>query len=206
MKRTLGVLLIVLATLCASTQGMAGAPSPEVADSPAELLDQPARAWSFDRWLRTRPLTLESLRGKVVLTRWFNEDCHYCESTLPQLEALQKRYGAKGLVVVCVFHPKPRRHVRDKHIIEVANRLGWTGPIAVDERWTTLERWWLAGNPERNWTSVSFLIDQAGVVRWAQTGGEYHPSEDPRHARCARQYGDLDAVLQKLLAEKRATN
>jgi len=207
MKRTFWMAFALAATLCAPL-GAAAAPaySPDQADSPANLLDQPALAWTFDRWIRTQPLTQESLRGKVVLIRWFTEECHYCQSTLPQLEKLQARYGDRGLVVLCVFHPKPRRHVSDKHILKVANRLGWSGPIAVDEQWTTLERWWLEGNPERNWTSVSFLMDQAGVVRWAHSGGEYHPTDDPRHARCARQYAELDATLEKLLAEKRVAN
>ena len=222
MKRTLWMLCTVLAALCtglpaaaaadapaaatATATATAPSPSPDEADSPADLLDRPARSWTFDRWIRTPPLTQESLRGKVVLLRWFTEDCHYCQSTLPQLEKLRTRYGAQGLVVICVFHPKPQRHLSDKHILAVANRLGWSGPLAIDEHWSTLERWWFDGHPERNWTSVSFLMDRAGIVRWAHSGGEYHPSDDPRHARCARQYADLDTVLQKLLAEEHAGN
>ena len=175
-------------------------PSPEEADSPAELLNHPARAWSFDRWLRSRPLSQESLRGKVVLIRWFTEGCRYCRTTLPEIEALRTRYGARGLVVIGVFHPKPRRHLSDAHILAVANDLGFGGPIAVDERWSTLERWWLNGHPERNWTSVSFLIDTEGVVRWAHSGGEYHPSTDPRHAICAAQAAELEDRIRELLA------
>ena len=208
MKRTLRLLLALVAMACTALPARAAnvCPSPDEADSPAELLGRPARAWTFDRWIRTAPITQESLRGKVVLVRWFTEDCHYCKSTLPQLEALQKQYGRDGLVVLTAFHPKPQRHLSDKYILRVANQLGWSGPVAVDERWTTLDRWWLQGHPERNWTSVSFLIDQAGVVRWAHSGGEYHPSDDPRHAPCARQYAELEALLQKLLAEPRAAN
>lgn len=178
--------------------------SPAEADSPASVLDLPARAWSFDRWLRTKPMTQQQLRGKVVLTRWFTEECHYCEGTLPELEKLRQRYGDDGLVVIGVFHPKPMRPVRDARILKLANRLGFRGPLAVDERWSTLERWWLDGHPERNWTSVSFLMDQDGVVRWVHTGGEYHPGEDPRHRGCARQYDELVATIDRLLVEPRA--
>src|SRR5262245_52491464 len=48
------------------------APSPATpgdADSPAMVLDQPARAWTFTRWVDTKPMTLEGLRGRVVLVR-----------------------------------------------------------------------------------------------------------------------------------------
>ena len=198
MKRTMWFAMILAATLCAPPVALADR-SPDDADSPADVLDRPARAWTFDRWIGSAPLTQESLRGRVVLLRWFTEGCGYCESTLPAIEGLRAKYGAQGLVVIGVFHPKPQRHLSDAHILAVAKRLGFSGPLAVDERWSTLERWWLDANAERNWTSVSFLVDQAGVVRWAHSGGEYHPSTDPKHARCALQYAGLEAKIRELL-------
>lgn len=205
MKRTPPVIaLLALLTLLIAPLGVpavhAEAPSSE-ADSPAGVLDQPARAWSFDRWIRTAPMTQQELRGKVVLLRWWTNGCHYCQSTLPELEALRTRYGAHGLVVIGVFHPKPQRHVQDRWVAAVADSLGFHGPLAVDERWSTLERWWLDGHPDRNWTSVSFLIDAKGVVRWVHTGGEYHPSDDPRHRTCDLESRELEKTIQALLAD-----
>ena len=173
-------------------------------DSGAERIGRPAPRWEFDRWIGTRPLTLERLRGKVVLLRWWTEDCHFCAQTLPVLERLRERDAADGLVVIGVYHPKPRRKVDDRHILEVARRLGFSPPIAVDEQWSTLERYWLAGHPERDWTSVSFLIDRDGVIRWVHGGGEYHPSRDPRHARCDLQYRGLETALATALARREA--
>ena len=188
----------------AEADSPAGAQSPADADSPAEILDQPARAWSFDRWVDGGPLALDSLRGKVVLLRWFNTGCRYCANTLPGLEALRTRYAAQGLVVVGAFHPKPMHAVSDAQVRRAARELGFHGPVAVDERWTTLRRWWLDGHPDRNWTSVSFLIDRDGVVRWAQGGGEYHPSRDPRHARCDASYAELERTIRRLLDDRAA--
>jgi len=171
----------------------------DAVDSPADLLDKPARAWSFTRWIDVKPLTLEGLRGKVVLVRWFSPECRYCQATLPSLEKLRKRYAAQGLVVVCVFHPKPVRKVTDAFVRDSARKLGFTGPVAVDEDWSTLNRWWLMNHPDRNWTSVSFLIDQQGVVRWGQGGGEYHPSSDPGHAACDARHAELERTIRRLL-------
>ena len=142
----------------------------------------------------------------MVLLRWWTEDCHYCATTLPELEALRRRHADQGLVVIGVFHPTPPHEVSDRHILAVARKLGFAGPIAVDREWTTLDRYWLAGHPERNWTSVSFLIDRDGVIRWVHGGGEYHPSDDPRHARCALQYHDLEQTLATVLAERPGTS
>ncbi len=178
----------------------------EEVDSPAELIGKPARVWTFTRWVDTAPLTLEGLRGKVVLVRWFSPGCQYCTNSLPSLEKLRKRYASQGLVVVCVYHPKPVRAVPDAEVRAAARKLGFTGPLALDEEWTTLNRWWLMNHPDRNWTSVSFLIDQKGIVRWGQGGGEYHPSEDPGHAACDARHTDLERTIRQLLGVASAAN
>ena len=177
-------------------------PSPaDDPDSGVELLDAPAPGWTFTRWIGP-PLSLAQLRGKVVLVRWWTEGCHFCANTLPELEALRRQHAAEGLVVVGVFHPKPPHAVSDRHILAVAKRLGFGGPIAVDRDWKTLDRYWLDGHPEHSWTSVSFLIDRNGIIRWVHGGGEYHRSGDPAHARCDLQYRELEATLATVLAER----
>ncbi len=169
-------------------------------DSGAEMLGRRAPEWSFERWVRGPALTPENLRGKVVLLRWWTDGCMYCAATLPGLERLRKRYGPEGLLVIGVYHPKPPRAVSDRDIVTNANRLGFKGPIAVDERWTTLQRYWLDGNPQRRFTSVSFLIDRDGLIRWVHGGGEYHPSTDPEHARCDLEYRGLVSAIEQALA------
>jgi hypothetical protein len=193
-------LSLLAATLGGTAPRAATDPARSDHDSGAELIGAPAREWSFDRWIGSRPLELAELRGKVVLLRWWTEGCHFCTETLPALEILRRRPEHRDLVVIGVFHPKPPRRVRDAHIQKTARRLGFTGPIAVDERWSTLERYWLDGHPERNWTSVSFLIDRDGVVRWVHGGGEYHASDDPRHRRCQVALDGLETALAAALA------
>ena len=168
------------------------------ADSGAEMVGRRAPAWSFERWIRSPALTPQDLRGKVVLLRWWTEGCDFCAATLPGLESLRQRYGEGGLVVIGVYHPKPPRAVRDRNIVAMANRLGFSGPIAVDQRWTTLDRYWLTGH-EREFTSVSFLIDRDGMIRWVQRGGEYHASADPKHAHCDAEYHGLVKTIEELL-------
>lgn len=175
-----------------------GRPDP---DSGVELLGRPAPSWTFDRWVRGGPLTPGGLRGKVVLLRWWTDGCHYCRATLPVLESLRREYP-RDLVVIGVYHPKPPRAVSDREVLAVARELGYGGVIALDREWRTLERYWLDANPERNWTSVSFLIDRQGVIRWVHGGGEYHPTDgDPKHARCETQYRELRAAIETALHE-----
>ena len=48
--------------------------------------------------IQAKPLTLASLRGKVVLIDFWTYSCINCLRTLPHLEAWDKAYRAKGLV------------------------------------------------------------------------------------------------------------
>jgi thiol-disulfide isomerase/thioredoxin len=182
----------------------ASTPVADDPDSPASVLGTAAPDWAFTRWVRGGPMTLERLRGKVVLVRWWTEGCHFCQATLPEIEALRKKYGPDGFVTVAVFHPKPPHEVSDRHVLEVAGELGYAGPVALDRDWVTLERYWLDGHPERNWTSVSFLIDREGVIRWAHGGGEYHLSSDPAHHVCDADAKQLESTIVELLAKKTA--
>jgi thiol-disulfide isomerase/thioredoxin len=179
----------------------AGAQDP---DSGADLIGTPAPEWTFTRWVRGPSHSLRSLRGKVILVRWWTEGCHFCQATMPVLERLRREHR-DDLVVVGVFHPKPPHEVSDRHILQVAGTLGFSGPVAFDREWKTLDRYWLGTNPERNWTSVSFLIDRDGVIRWVHGGGEYHPSDDPKHHACEVEYEDLERALEQALGKASET-
>jgi hypothetical protein len=47
---------------------------------------------------------------------------------------------------------------------------GFKFPVAVDRDWRTVKRWWLDGQ-RRDFTSVSFLLDGRGVIRFIHPGG-----------------------------------
>jgi thiol-disulfide isomerase/thioredoxin len=182
-----------------------GAPGASAAadgpDSGVEMLGRPAPAFAFARWLRTEPLTVASLRGQVVLVRFWTDNCRFCEHTLPAIEVLRQRWAERGLVVLGAYHPHEPKAVTDAFVLRWAKKHGFGGPIGVDEHWDTLERWWLDGHPERNWVSVSFLLDREGRVRWIHGGGEYHPSNEIRHRSCAKSHAELERVIEALLAE-----
>ncbi len=184
--------------------GMAACPTPDP-DSGAEMVGQSAPKWTFTRWIGPA-LSQEKLRGKVVLLRWWNVGCHYCEATLPEIESLRERYGKDGFVAIAVFHPKPPGPVKDADVRRWAEARGFHGTLAVDQEWTTLSRYWLAGHDERNWTSVSFLIDRDGKIAWVHGGGEYHHSTDPRHASCDRRATELEAKIAELLGKSGQTS
>lgn len=51
-------------------------------------------------WINSKPLTLESLKGKVVLIDFWTYSCINCQRTQPYLNAWYDKYEKDGLVIV----------------------------------------------------------------------------------------------------------
>ena len=135
----------------------------------------------IDRWLNSEPLTMDALRGKVVLIDFWTYSCINCLRTLPHVRAWDEAYRDDGLVIVGVHTPEfaferdadnVRRAVRD---LDVAY------PVALDNAYGTWTAW-----QNRYWPA-KYFVDRAGRLRYAHFGeGGYEESE---------------RVLRQLLAE-----
>ncbi len=160
-------------------------------DSLIGVIDQPAPPWQVSQWFNSPPLSLEQLRGKVVLVRWFmGPSCPFCSATAPTLRALHERYAAKGLAVIGMYHHKEETPLDPQQVEGWIKHYGYQFPVAIDKDWTTLRRWWLDGH-DRSYTSASFLIDKAGVVRRVHLGGTIATEGDDITAITA----DVDRLL-----------
>src|SRR6266851_4608323 len=57
-------------------------------------------------WLNTQPLTLEGLKGKVVLLEFWTFDCINCIRTLPHMSRLHRMYAGDRFVLIGVHSPE----------------------------------------------------------------------------------------------------
>lgn len=161
----------------------------------------PAPAWGELEWLGGEPLALEDLRGRVVLIRFWTDTCPFCRATAPALVEIDADYRDRGVTVVGMYHPKPRGSTRSSaEVGEVVAELGWRFPIALDLDWSVLDAFWLAQRA-RDYTSVSFVLDRRGVVRYVHPGPEFHPDGPPGHEDCRRDHQEIRDALDALLAE-----
>ena len=185
-----GILLLMLLSI---NQGL-------MAKEGDELIGKLAPEWGTLKWMNSQPLKLSELADKVVLIRWWTETCPFCSSSAPALNEFHDIFKEKGLVVVGMYHPKPPGPRRQKALEKAVKRLGFEFPIALDMDWSRLRRYWLSNSRQR-WTSVSFLIDKRGKIRYIHPGGEYYKGEDETRTDAERDYDELKAMIEKLIAE-----
>lgn len=160
-----------------------------------------APSWGEMAWIGSEPLALEDLRGRVVLIRFWTDTCPFCRATAPALVEIDADYRARGVTVIGMYHPKPRGTTRPAaEVAAVAEGFGWRFPVALDQGWAALDAFWLAHGP-RDYTSVSFVLDRRGVIRYVHPGGEFHPGGPVDHEACRRDYADVRAAIEALLAE-----
>src|SRR5690349_18573706 len=101
--RRLGIFVGLLLVAGAAVQAVDGA---NTARGRAVIGRNAPEFAGIDHWLNGPPLTMQALRGKVVLVDFWTYGCINCFHTLPHVEAWDKQYGEKGLTVIGVHTPE----------------------------------------------------------------------------------------------------
>jgi cytochrome c biogenesis protein CcdA/thiol-disulfide isomerase/thioredoxin len=126
-------------------------------------------------WLNTpgdKPITLASLRGKVVLVDFWTYSCINCQRSLPHVEAWYRRYHADGLDVIGVHSPEFAFEHVVSNVVAASHQLGVHYPIAIDNNHGTFNAY------ENNYWPADYLIDATGQIRNLENGeGNYGATE-----------------------------
>jgi thiol-disulfide isomerase/thioredoxin len=161
--------------------------SPLLVANPAR---RPAPTWKNESWLNAdMPLTLERLRGKVVLLNFWVFTCYNCTNTVPSLINFDRKYRSQGLALVGIHTPEfpPYAGEHDKaNVARALKQYGIEYPNAQDNDSKT---WNLYGI--RFWPSF-VLIDKKGAIRY-EGAGEFHLND--------ANYRMWDQRIRDLLAE-----
>ncbi len=169
-----------------------------------KLLNQPAPEFQLDEWVNSESLSIKDLKGKVVLVRWWLETCPYCKATAPSLNEFHEEYADDGLVIIGMYHPKPLgRTVSKEEVREFGDAKEFKFPLAIDQDWAVLNSYW-PKHIDMSYTSVSFLLDKEGVIRYIHPGGSYsvlgQPYNDPKWTK---DYHEIKANIKALLKEEK---
>lgn len=124
------------------------------------------------RWFNSKPLTLQSLRGKVVLLEFWTYSCINSLRTLPHLEAWYDAYHRYGLVIIGVHTPEFGFEHVASNVAAAIKRLGIRYPVVQDNNYAT---WDAYGNV---YWPAEYLIDRSGRIRHFELGeGGYGQTE-----------------------------
>lgn len=158
-------------------RGIAGSQKALNTDEDAEgvlnVLGYPApELIGITHWLNSEPLTLDELKGKVVLIDFWTYTCINCIRTLPHVQGWYEQYQDEGLVVIGVHSPEFEFEKDSANVQQAITQYGLTYPVAQDNDFAT----WQTYN-NRYWPA-EYLIDAEGNIRYTHFGeGEYDQTE-----------------------------
>jgi cytochrome c biogenesis protein CcdA/thiol-disulfide isomerase/thioredoxin len=124
------------------------------------------------RWINSEPLSLERLRGRVVLIDFWTYSCINCLRTLPHLKAWDEAYRDDGLTIVGMHAPEFAFERVPENVRTAVRKLGIRYPVALDNDFST---WTAYAN---QYWPAKYLIDRSGRIRYHHFGeGEYEETE-----------------------------
>ena len=126
-------------------------------------------------------MTLEKLRGRVVLVEFWTFGCYNCRNTLPSVKDWDTRYRDRGLTIIGVHTPETDSEYSLDNVRKEVPALGIKYPIVTDNDYKT----WKAYGVEA-WPTI-VVLDKQGRIRWLHVG--------------EGRYEETDNVIKTLLAE-----
>ena len=127
-------------------------------------------------WFNTpggAPLTMASLRGKVVLIDFWTYSCINCIRTQPYLKALYAKYHDKGLEIVGVHTPEFPFEKDAGNVKDAVESAGLDYPVVQDNDYTVWDSY------ANQYWPAEYFVDANGKVRYAHFGeGDYDHKEE----------------------------
>ncbi len=181
-QRTIACCLIGLAALPLLESHSGAAIPTTAADYPLpEFTHQQS-----DAWINSEPLTVNALKGKVVLVDVWTFGCWNCYRSFPWLKDLETRYADQGFQVIGIHTPEFDREKVRQNVIDKVHEFNLKHPVMIDNNFS----YWRALN-NHYWPSY-YLVDRQGIVRFHFVG-EMHKNTDKAKV--------IDQEIERLLAE-----
>lgn len=154
-------------------------------------LQEPVPAPEFthhgqEDWINSAPLTIDDLKGRVVLIDFWTFDCWNCYRSFPWLKAMEKRLARENFQVIGVHSPEFAHEKVRANIVAKVKEFGLDHPVMIDNDFS----YWRAMD-NRYWPAF-YILDQNGLIR-ATFVGETHEGDD----RARR----IEATVRDLLAQ-----
>ena len=124
-------------------------------------------------WINSSPLTLQELRGNVVLIDIWTYTCVNCIRTIPYIKEWYSRYQDQGLVIIGIHAPEFEFEKLTANVERSMIDLDISWPVAQDNNMKT---WDSYGNM---YWPAKYVLDKNGVVKYRHFGeGSYAETEN----------------------------
>lgn len=135
-------------------------------------------------YINTDSVTLEDLRGKVVLVDFWTYSCINCIRTIPYLNAWHEKYADDGLVILGVHTPEFEFEKDYNNVKAAVEKFEIKYPVAQDNDKGTWKAY------ENRYWPRKYLVDNEGYIRYDHIG--------------EGSYAETEKVIQSLLSERAA--
>lgn len=173
--------LAALAVACATGYAIAGLSGSGIT-APIQIAQARTTAPEFaglGQWFNSEPLTMQKLRGKVVMVDFWTYGCINCVRTLPYVTKLHEKYKDKGLVIVGVHTPEFPFERSASNVEAALKKHGITYPVAQDNNFGT----WRAYSNQ--YWPAQYIVDRNGQIVYTHAG--------------EGAYEEMDRLIGKLL-------
>ncbi|MEM7792147.1 MAG: TlpA disulfide reductase family protein [Verrucomicrobiota bacterium] len=108
--------------------------------------------WKLSGWQNSSPLSLEELKGKIIVLDFWATWCGPCIASIPHTNQIHEKYK-NDVVIIGVCHPKGSEKMND-----VAKEYSISYPIAVDKSGDTIRTYKVNGYPDY------YIFDRTGKL------------------------------------------
>lgn len=140
---------------------------------------------ALQNWVNSKPLTLDGLKGKVVLINFWTFGCVNCQNTLPHVKDLYAKYHDQGFEIVGIHAPEFGYEQEIANVRKAVKDDGIAWPVAQDNGFKTWRKY------KNGYWPAFYYLDRSGNVRHTHIG--------------EGKYAEQDAVVAALLAEPTPT-
>lgn len=129
----------------------------------ANVKPSPAAAPEFaaiEEWINSQPLTMESLRGQVVVVHFFAFGCINCIHNYPWYREWHDAYEGKGVTLVGIHTPETKTETDNALLRASLEKNDLKFPVAVDKEKAMWKAW-----SNNIWPAV-YIIDKQGRLRY----------------------------------------
>jgi cytochrome c biogenesis protein CcdA/thiol-disulfide isomerase/thioredoxin len=181
-RKMLGIIILISVVYSAWPAGASFAPT----EAPKENINPPSEGLvnglptpytapniaGIQNWINSSPLSLDSLKGKVVLIDFWTYSCINCVRTLPHLIKWDETYRNNGLVIIGIHTPEFAFEMDLKNVQNAVKQHNIHYSVALDNAFKT----WL--NFKNRYWPAHYLIDREGKIVYTHFGeGNYDVTE-----------------------------